>query len=312
MLLLVAFPALLASLALQADFCTNSNTEYPYEPRIHLSRRDVVYASRGKPRHERQRQDIPPRIHHRPGQGDLLQDRAAVDVDLRQVQSETRSVHNYASLQATHQPLQQLFAGYPKSRRSSPRYLSRAGRELGVFGVAGSGWERQKGAKSTGAPSGHQLDTRACQGVPGSASQRSLNRQPDALGRSKRFRQRGNRGAIVQRALRPNLPFHPRPPARARARIASLQLAHSTATPAYVWLLVHADCSPRQSGTVDNLVRVSSLGSSVVVVGPANLPDKQWMHPVLEAGIKLQKNPRMPNALARTDDALEKERAIER
>lgn len=29
------------------------------------------------------------------------------------------------------------------------------------------------------------------------------------------------------------------------------------------------------------------------------------MQPVLEAGIKLQKNPRMPNALARSDDAVE-------
>ncbi|KAK1504147.1 hypothetical protein CTAM01_04377 [Colletotrichum tamarilloi] len=76
---------------------------------------------------------------------------------------------------------------------------------------------------------------------------------------------------MAQRALRPNLPFHAPLQTRARARISSLQLAQSTATPACVWLPVHADCSPRQSGTVDNLVRVSSLGSSIVVVGPANL-----------------------------------------
>ncbi|UQC82656.1 uncharacterized protein CLUP02_08146 [Colletotrichum lupini] len=191
-----------------------------------------------------------------------------------------------------------LIAGKSEERlaRYTTGYLSRTGGQLGVFGVAGSGWERQKGAKSTGAPSGHQLDTRACQEIPGSASQRSLNRQPDALGRSKRFRQRGNRGAMAQRALRPNLP-------NPGMRVATSTL---TGVPA---------CCPSPSPS-------KSLGKSPIHLDPARrdfwrvsvampwdcrcmLIAVRWMQPVLEAGIKLQNDPRMPNALARSDDALE-------
>ncbi|KAK1482443.1 hypothetical protein CCUS01_04056 [Colletotrichum cuscutae] len=154
-------------------------------------------------------------------------------------------------------------------RDRSEERLARHSPAVATASKVPDGWERQKGAKSTGAPlSGN---TWFCfPEISESPARRAREIQERAL------------HARAQESLRYNLPIRQQPRHACGYQYANWRTC----------VLPITFTLQDEAGLLACLIRViSSLGSSIVVVGPANLT----------SGIKLQNDPRMPNALARTE-----------